>query len=222
MGRRACSDEAKGQRRRAILEAAMEIYRESSLETFSMAHLAQRVGLAKGTLYLYFRTKEEIFLRLLEEEFTSWSDAIDSSLEQGTDIDRFLDLLGRTLADRPEMVRLMGQLHLLGHNVSYEQALEFKQRLLERTMQTGRLLERNFRFLEHTDGARLLMRIHALVIGFQHLAMPAPVVARVLELGRMEVLRVEFPKDLLSTLRALIHGMQKPVKRQGTAWQVIL
>ena len=32
-----------------------------------MAQLAKRAGLVKGTLYLYFKTREELFLTLYEE-----------------------------------------------------------------------------------------------------------------------------------------------------------
>lgn len=223
-GRRARSDDAKAHRRRVILEAAMEIYRESSFEGFSMAQLARRVGLAKGTLYLYFNTKEEVFLALLEDELTGWFDTIDNGLEQGIDVEGFLELIGRALAERPEMLRLMGQLHtVLESNVGYERALEFRQRLLERTMHTGMLLEACFRFLGRGEGVKLLVKIHALVIGFQHLSTPAPVVERVLETAGMGVFRVEFPQDLISTLRELIQGIQKSVRRgERVAWQVIL
>lgn len=220
-GKRARGKEAKERRRESILGAAIELYRERGLEGFSMADLAQRVGLAKGTLYLYFRTKEEVFLELLEEELASWFDSIDGCLEEGISVDGFVDLIGVTLAERPEMVNLIGQLHnVLERNIGYERAFAFKQRLLERTLRTGRLLEGCFRFLGRGEGAKLLVRIHAMVIGFQHLSTPARVVEQVLEETGMEVFRVEFPKDLLVALRAMIKGM--PVKREEKTWQVIL
>ena len=34
------------------------------MRSFSMANLAKLAGVAKGTLYLYFATREEVFLAL--------------------------------------------------------------------------------------------------------------------------------------------------------------
>lgn len=52
---------------RAILEAAKSLFLEKGLEAATMEDLSRRVGLGKGTLYFYFKGKEEIALRLLSE-----------------------------------------------------------------------------------------------------------------------------------------------------------
>src|SRR3712207_3851108 len=82
--RRARSDEDKQERRGAILTTAWRMYtREPSFAAFTMAALAKEAGLAKGTLYLYFRTKEALFLALLESGFDAWFDVIDARLNAG-------------------------------------------------------------------------------------------------------------------------------------------
>ena len=48
-------------RRNAILEAAIQIFREVGYERASMAMIAERVGGSKTTLYGYFPSKEELF-----------------------------------------------------------------------------------------------------------------------------------------------------------------
>ena len=65
INRRARSEEQKAQRRQAVLEAAETYFLDVGYEAFSMAQLAKRAGLIKGTLYLYFRTREELFLTSL-------------------------------------------------------------------------------------------------------------------------------------------------------------
>ena len=42
---------------------------EAGYEGFSMGLLSKRAGVAKGTLYLYFGTKEEVLLSLYSQEF---------------------------------------------------------------------------------------------------------------------------------------------------------
>lgn len=55
------------ERERVILEAAKALFLEKGLEAATMEELSRRVGLGKGTLYFYFKGKEEIALRLLSE-----------------------------------------------------------------------------------------------------------------------------------------------------------
>lgn len=62
--KRARSEDEKEARKGAILAAAREMIAESGFDGVTMSGLAKRAGLAKGTLYLYVRTKEELFLLL--------------------------------------------------------------------------------------------------------------------------------------------------------------
>src|SRR5438874_1158231 len=59
---------ATEQRRSAILQAARTVFaREGYAETV-VEDIATQAGIAKGTLYLYFRSKEQIYLAALFEE----------------------------------------------------------------------------------------------------------------------------------------------------------
>ncbi len=49
-------------RREAIIRAAMEVYREEGYHATTMEKIAERAELSRATLYLYFRTKDEIFV----------------------------------------------------------------------------------------------------------------------------------------------------------------
>ncbi len=46
---------------RLILDAAAEVFLEEGFAAASMSAIAARVGGSKGTLYNYFRSKEELF-----------------------------------------------------------------------------------------------------------------------------------------------------------------
>ena len=73
INQRARSAEQKALRRHAVLDAAELYFHEVGYEAFSMAQLAKKTGLAKGTLYLYFKTREELFLTLYEHSLIRWS-----------------------------------------------------------------------------------------------------------------------------------------------------
>jgi AcrR family transcriptional regulator len=68
VARNALSNDERESRRQVLLEAAHRLYRERGALP-PVADIAAAAGLAKGTVYLYFRTKEEIFVALLEDGF---------------------------------------------------------------------------------------------------------------------------------------------------------
>ena len=67
--KRARTPEQKSDRRDTILVTAKTLFMEAGYEGFSMGLLSKRAGVAKGTLYLYFGTKEEVLLSLYSREF---------------------------------------------------------------------------------------------------------------------------------------------------------
>lgn len=54
------------ERRKEFLEAALELFTEHGYESTSVEELCRRVGVAKGTFYLYFGGKEDLALALRE------------------------------------------------------------------------------------------------------------------------------------------------------------
>ncbi len=58
----------KQQTRRAIMQAAIRLFAERGYERTSITDLARAAGIGKGTIYGYFRAKDEIFLAFCEDE----------------------------------------------------------------------------------------------------------------------------------------------------------
>ncbi|WP_397399631.1 TetR/AcrR family transcriptional regulator [Phenylobacterium sp.] len=57
----------KVQNRLAILDAAREVFGELGYETATVRDIIRRTGLAAGTFYNYFRSKEEVFAALSDD-----------------------------------------------------------------------------------------------------------------------------------------------------------
>ncbi|RJP68063.1 MAG: TetR/AcrR family transcriptional regulator [Candidatus Abyssobacteria bacterium SURF_17] len=57
----------KQARRQAILDAARECFFRNGFEATTISQIAETVELSTGTLYLYFKNKEEIYVSILEE-----------------------------------------------------------------------------------------------------------------------------------------------------------
>ena len=58
--------ERKQDRRRAILETAARLFAERGYSECDMERVSDALGLAKGTLYLYFPGKQELFLACVD------------------------------------------------------------------------------------------------------------------------------------------------------------
>lgn len=56
---------APSTRKQAILDAALTVFAERGFEAARLDDIAARAGVAKGTLYLYFKDKETLFEELL-------------------------------------------------------------------------------------------------------------------------------------------------------------
>jgi AcrR family transcriptional regulator len=211
---RARQEEQKLERRQAILTIARVLFEETPFQALTMAQVADRAGLAKGTLYLYFKSKEELFLALLEDELAEWFHALDRTLAAqpaGLPPGRLAGLIRRSLESRPLLLRLLGILHaVLEQNVEPERVLAFKRMLLAAMATTGAELERVLPHLTEGQGMHLIVRANALVVGLQQVAMPSPMVAAAMrEDPALAVFELDFAQELEVTLTALIAGMER-------------
>src|SRR3569833_1997540 len=65
----------RDQRRELILDVAQEVFLEEGFANASMSVIAARLGGAKGTLYNYFKSKEDLFNAYVERRCL-WQDEI--------------------------------------------------------------------------------------------------------------------------------------------------
>lgn len=78
-------DEARALYRRAILDAAEEVFGERGFAAARVQDVAARAGLAVGTIYNHFGQKEDILLALLEERTKGFLDAFAAAPDDPTD-----------------------------------------------------------------------------------------------------------------------------------------
>ena len=68
MGVQERKEREREQRRRDILDAARAVFVEHGLAHASMDRIADHAELAKGTLYLYFRNRDELLMALIADD----------------------------------------------------------------------------------------------------------------------------------------------------------
>lgn len=69
--------------RAALMRSAATVAARRGIERASIDEVAQGAGFTKGAFYANFRSKEELFLAMLDERFAERLDELDSALASG-------------------------------------------------------------------------------------------------------------------------------------------
>src|SRR4051795_11788412 len=60
--------ETDGAKRRQIIEGARAVFLAQGFDAASMGEIARKAGVSKGTLYVYFDSKEKLFEAFAQEQ----------------------------------------------------------------------------------------------------------------------------------------------------------
>lgn len=206
--RRATSPTAKEARSQQILAAATELIEGWSFSDITMDRIAERAGVAKGTLYLYFRTKEALFLSLFETLVHSWYAELQALAEHGAgtvDPAAAARIIASTLAARPTLIHLHGLLHsTLSHNIDLETTIGFRRRQLGKISALASALARRIENLSDVRALRFVIQLEAIVGGMSWVANPPLAVSRALEEEDLSVFRVDIEEELREIITALL------------------
>jgi len=86
-------------RRELILDVAQEVFLEEGFANASMSTIAARLGGSKGTLYNYFKSKDDLFVAYVERRCL-WQDEIFAAPLDDETIDETLRRIGRAYLTR--------------------------------------------------------------------------------------------------------------------------
>src|SRR5579871_1500120 len=87
------SDEDSAKRRQ-IVEGARNVFLAQGFDAASMNDIARAAGVSKGTLYVYFNNKEELFEAIVEEECDAQAEGIFTLDPNDHDVGAVLTRLG--------------------------------------------------------------------------------------------------------------------------------
>jgi len=91
----AIEDSAK---RRQIVEGARAVFLAQGFDAASMNDIARRAGVSKGTLYVYFKSKEDLFEAITEDECRSQAEHVFELDPADHDVAAVLRRLGSAFA----------------------------------------------------------------------------------------------------------------------------
>lgn len=198
--KRAIAPEHKSARRDQIVRAAGELSEKAA--QFSMDQLARRAGVAKGTVYLYFGTREEILLAVHEKQTHEVFDVVERALAaSGASAEGVVRAGLRYLRAHPEFYPLAANCrYMLDTNIGTEAALAFKVGIGARLDSLGRRIEELYPRLKSGEGAILLMNSYALIVGLWQQADTPQCLRAVMQRPEMRIFKIDFEKQLTAAL----------------------
>src|ERR671934_1099059 len=94
-----------------IIDAAIRVFARSGYYNSRVSDIAREAGIAAGTIYLYFKTKEEILVTLFREKMAEWVGFVQAEIAAEPDainkIRRLVALHFRVLEQRPDLAEVV-------------------------------------------------------------------------------------------------------------------
>jgi AcrR family transcriptional regulator len=81
-------------KRRQIIEGARQVFMEQGFDAASMGEIARVAGVSKGTLYVYFKSKEELFEAVVGHQCRAQAEQIFNLDPEDHDVEGVLTRLG--------------------------------------------------------------------------------------------------------------------------------
>ncbi|GEM_PF-6083052 len=89
----------KEEKKTRILSAATRLFSERDFQEVSVNDIARIAGVGKGTIYTYFKEKEEILEACVAEIFSDFVDKIRSSYEEAKSLSSFIERVAPRLLE---------------------------------------------------------------------------------------------------------------------------
>lgn len=127
---RARTEEQISYREKEIVNACDTLYGRSNFDSVTIKAIAELTSFTRSSIYNYYKTKEEIFLDLMQREYMDWHNEVKTKFTETDKMSRadLCHFLTASLTKREKMLRLLS-IHLtaIENNCRLEKLIEFKK-----------------------------------------------------------------------------------------------
>lgn len=125
MGIQERKEREKEHRREEILDAAQKVFFEKGLQVSTMDEIAEAAELSKGTLYLYYKSKEDLYLAVMIRGMETLCEMFERTIATGKSSLELLNDFGQTYYEffrlHPNYFRM---LHFFQNPIFHKQVSE--------------------------------------------------------------------------------------------------
>lgn len=222
MAKRAMTEEAKLAKSEAILDVAQEMFVSTEYEKIKMSDIAKAMGISNGLLFVYFKTKETLFMCMLWREYEKRLDyligvAKKTEIKKYADVKRlFMDELTMLVDNNPLYIRLESmRAAIFEKNTDVEVMLKMKKRLYERTQEFVALVSESG-VLTQAQLFNIFFTEAAIITGSKlEATMPDSIKDIAQQLGVTDFMR-DFRRDVTEAVECYLDGFgQKLAHTEG-------
>lgn len=212
--RRAMTDSAKAEKAKLILDAAYELYKESTFENIKMSDIAKAANVSKGTLFYYYSTKETLFIEIMfmeyEKRFNDFEDLLLplKSITYMEFKDLFLKEMESILDPNSVLIRLIAiKSTILEKNIDYDTTIKVSLGLFTSLDKIVRLLVERMEYFTTESYYELLQAQNAIIIGYLNTTSIPEKMHTVLVDHKLEGFRLDFKKHALLAMEYYLDGL---------------
>lgn len=209
--KRAISEEAKLKRREKILKTAEELFKKNEGTLPTILQIARKAGLSKGSVYLYFKSKNEILLSLYLHQIRLWDDSVARALKdingEITAYD-YARLSSQYVINNPLVLKMWSIANGLFDGSTDQKVLnDFKVQL------TGLLDERCrstiglFPGLNTEQWLNIHLKIYALIFGLWQIFYSPNQVKKLSREPRTRTFDPDFSQNVVESVTTLLNGV---------------
>lgn len=179
---RALTEEERYKRKDRLAEAGLELFAERGWQALTIEAIASRAGVAKGTVFLSFSTKEELFLHGLRGRFDAWFGRLSAVDPASGNTREWAEQTLRTLREDPQFLPLLSLTGpVLERGAARDAVLEFKMALAQGLHRLSSIWGPKLPKVGPETWPALFLRVYAIIIGAWTVGEPAASVRSAIE-----------------------------------------
>ena len=208
--KRARTKEQKEQRISGVMDAAARLYERQGFEGITFASIAEEAGFTRSNLYKYFSSKEEIFLKFLEQDMVRWRQDLVMALQEWKvySVGEFASVWVKVQGRHGRMLHLISILYdQLEKSSSLESLIDFNTMTKEELKILSELICDLFPSLHVEDAVKFLNMYLAASIGFYKMTNLSEVQQEVLALTEFQHLKMDYDAYFQQAVEYLLLGL---------------
>ncbi len=146
-----------------IIGAALEIFSQKLFHQVAMSEVAAASGVGKGTIYLYFDSKEALFREVIKYSYNAYYESLQDCLAAGNSarekLKKVIDMQNEFMQTQKKFVYMLAEEKLISSLILEEEAFQCQQEIIDLV---GRVIEEGikqgeFRSMNPALAAKIFM-----------------------------------------------------------------
>ncbi len=208
--KRAISEKDKQKKKEKILKTAWNLFKKTGGKLPTVDMIAQKSGQSKGTVYLYFKTKEEIFLQLYVNKLQEWHESVAKKIDKCSgkisEVE-FAEIITDYVIKNPLLLRLGSLVRgVLEEKTKDEVIVETRTQIAHLLECCGQLTCQNFPGVTLDQAVQIHLRIYALIFGLWQITSNPKRIRRLLKQAEIDAFEPSFSEAVVESVATLLKG----------------